>query len=134
MLKGDVNNAIGVNLFVILYFVYDKQFVCILNVHNSAIGEIFDVSWKLNSLSSVLFSRLELPSKIETLKHRLCWYKLDETFCMLKWFSNQTIWFWLLSNTMRVYQCCPTAAMLLAVEVLVSIVEFVQFGKSLFAI
>ena len=48
MLKGDVNNAIGVNLFVILYFVYDKQFECIQNVNNSAKGGILDVSSKLN--------------------------------------------------------------------------------------
>ena len=55
MLKGDVNNAIGVNLFVILYFVYDKQFVCILNVHNSAIGEISNVSTKYKFIICDIF-------------------------------------------------------------------------------
>ena len=102
------------------------------------IGENVDVSPKLTSVSSVIFLRFELPSKIETLKQRLCWYKLDETFCMLKWFSNQTINDFGYCRTRCVYinvvQQQQATAILLVVVVLFEIVEFVQFEKWLFTI
>ena len=102
------------------------------------IGENVDVSPKLSSVSSVIFLKFELPSKIETLKQRLCWYKLDETFCMLKWFSNQTINDFGYCRTRCLYfnvvQQQQATAILLVVVVLFEIVEFLQFEKWLFSV